>query len=121
MAITRTGPPASAGAPQGRLRHGRELCLGDDLDHPHGLLQSLQPNRSPIDEADSLECARKARDGLAGKDLARRRDAAQARGEIERTAAVAALDRHRFARVEPDADPERKCGLVVHALPEAGL
>ena len=56
------------------------------------------------------------RHGRAGEDLRGAGDAAQPRREVERPAAVAALDGHRLAGVQADPDRERKCrvrdGLV---------
>ena len=47
-------------------------------------------------------------DCLAGEDLAGRGVAAQASGEVQRSAPKAALDGERFARVEADTDAEGK-------------
>ena len=58
---------------------------------------------------------------LAGQDLAGAGLCAQPCRQVQRAAAVAALDRQRLAGIEPDADPQRKPRAIVGRLPEAGL
>src|SRR5947208_5457033 len=64
---------------------------------------------------------RKARDRLAGEDLARPREAAEAGGEVQRPAAITALDGYRLAGGEADPDPEWEGGLTLDPFPEADL
>ena len=77
--------------------------------------------RAALDEAEHVDRPGKARHGLAGEDLTGPGDAAQAGGEVQSAAAVAAFDRHGLAGRQADADPERESGLTVHVLPEAAL
>ena len=74
-----------------------------------------------FDEAEHVDHPGKARDSLAGEDLAGPRDAAQAGGEVQGAAAVTAFDRDGLAGRQADADSERESGLTVHVLPEAAL
>jgi hypothetical protein len=48
------------------------------------------------------------RDALAHPHLAGARLRAEARSQVERAAAIAAVDGHRLAGIEPDADAERQ-------------
>jgi hypothetical protein len=60
------------------------------------------------------------RDARAHEHLARARERAEAGREVERAAAVAAVDAHRLPRVEADPDRERQA-RIGDRLPDESL
>ena len=60
-------------------------------------------------------------DLLAGKDLARLRATAESCRQVERAAAIPAVRRQRFTRVQPDADSLGKRRAAGLAAAEPGL
>jgi len=99
----------------------RQRRLGDDLDDANGARQALEANRAARNEAGAVDPAGEAHHRLARKNLAGTGEAAQTCREVEGAAAVAALDRHRLAGVEPDPDSEREGGHAVLVRTEPGL
>ena len=99
-----------------RRRHngnGRERRLRDNLDQPHRRLDPFEPARSRGGELDSVDALREIDNGLAGQNLARGRDRAQPRGQVQRPAPIAALGRHRLAGIQPYPDAHREDGSVL--------
>ena len=97
------------------LRRGHDGNVGkrylrDDLDQPHRRVDPLEPARPRGRELHSVDALREMDNGLAGQNLARRRDRAQPRGQVQRTAPIAALGRHRLAGIQPHPDPDREDG-----------
>src|SRR5712691_368829 len=105
----------------GRIRQGWKLGQGHDLDNPHRLLQTFQPRPATLDELHSLERPGKARHRLAREDLPGDREAAETCGEVQRPAAITALDRHRLTGGQADPDPERERGLILDAASKTEL
>ena len=102
------GPPAAAAKLRRHNRERRQRLDGLDLDQPHRLLEPLQPHGPALAVTNPLDLLSQ-RDGRLGrKDLSRLRKAAQPCCRVQRSAAVPALDRDGFTRVEPDPDRERK-------------
>ena len=80
--------------------------------HRHFLVHPLEPGLAARLVLDSLHRPGKMSGDRARQDLAWCSQAAQPGGEVERTAAVAALDRHRLAHVDADADQQRHVGVA---------
>ena len=81
------------------------------MDGPDRLVHPLQPVGPRVRVADPVDLRGKVDDGFGRERLARPGLTAQPGGEIERGAAIAALDRDRLARVEPDANTAIQLGL----------
>src|SRR5436190_3871441 len=82
------------------------LALRPDRDDLHRFLESLESHRAPLDVLQALDLPCEMRHTRAHEHFARAGERAEPGREIERSAAVAAVDRHRFASVEPDPDSE---------------
>jgi hypothetical protein len=115
-------PSFFAVARRGRrdLQERRQL-LRHDLDHAHGLVETLDPDGTPVEKPDALELTSEVDDGLGCEDLPRAGKAAEPRGSVQGAAPVPALDGHGLARVEPDAYRQRKGRAVVRSLAESPL
>ncbi len=87
------------------------LALGPDGDHLHRLLQTLDTHCAALDVVEALDLAREVRHARAHEHLAGPREGAEPSREVERAAAIAAVDRHRLARIEADPDGERQAGI----------
>ncbi len=99
-----------------RLRHRlqevrRIVSLRHDLDHSDRFLESLQLDGAAIDVDDAVDLPREMHDFRAREDLAGTGLTAEAGGQVQGTAAEAARDRHRFARIQADPHREWKRGV----------
>ena len=87
------------------------LPLRPDGDDYHRLLEPFEPHRAALDVLETVDFAREMRHARARKHLARPGEGAEPGGEIERSAAVTAVDGHRLAGVEADPDGERQARI----------
>src|SRR5262249_18881501 len=102
-------PPSSRW--RGRLRDGAEPLarigsLGPYVDHPHGIVQSLEAYRPPVAVTNPFRPTGGMAGLLAGEDLRGAREAAQACSEVQRPAPVPAFDWHGLPCVQSDAHPQ---------------
>ena len=108
----RVQPVAERGGSEPVVRH---------QNRPDGFGQSLHLELAVIVERDSLGRAGEVHDALARKRLAGLGLAAQPGREIQRPAAVPALDGYRLTRVDPDPNPEGKRRVQGHFVREYEL
>ena len=79
----------------------------------HRIGEALELDLAAVAIADALDGAGEVDEPLAGQDLPGTGLPAQPRGEVQGPAAVAVVDRHRLAGVEPDPDRERGSGAGI--------
>ncbi len=99
---------------------GGVVRLRAQPDHVHRVRETFQGDGSSIHVGDALDLPREMRHRRAREDLRGGGDPAQPRGEVQRAAAVATLDGHGLARVEPDPDRQWKRRIrdgLVHEPP----
>ncbi len=108
--LERSGEGRIEGAAEGEVAGG-VLVLGPDGDHLHRLLEALEPHRPALDVVEPLDLAREMRDARADEHLAGPREGAEPGRKVEGPAAVAAVDGHRLAGVEPDPDRQRQARI----------
>src|SRR5205823_12581756 len=87
------------------------FALGANGHDVHRLLESLDAHGSALDVVQPLDLAREMRHTRAHEHLAWPREGAEPGREVERPAAVAAVNGYRLARVESDADSKREAGI----------
>ena len=81
----------------------------------------LQLHKAAFEIVEAVELASEVGDGVAGQDLAGGGQAAEAGGEVEGRAAIAALDGYRLAGVDADPDIEGQGEIIGPDLREARL
>ena len=86
-----------------------------------GSARPFELDGASIDVGDTVHLPREMRDGRAREDLGGSGDAAQPRREVERPAAIAALDGDGLAGVQPDPDRERERRLRDGLVDEPAL
>jgi hypothetical protein len=80
--------------------------LRSEPDHVHGVGEAFQVDGPSVHVGHAVDLPREVRDRGTREDLGRTGDPAQARGEVQCAAAVAAVDRDCLAGVQADADGE---------------
>ena len=95
--------------------------LGPDGHNFHRPLEPFEPHRASLDVLEPLDLARQVRHTGADEHLARAGEGAKPGREVERPAAVAAVDGHRLAGVEADPDGERQARVGDRLSDEALL
>ena len=99
----------------------RILIRGRRPEHAHRFGQAFELDLAVLVQADPVDGAREMHDALAHEHFAGLRLRAEPRGEVERAAAIAAVDGDGLARVEADADEQRNRRVELHLVRKRDL
>ena len=116
----RTRPAKPPGRRLGR-GNGRKVEVELEPANADRVADSLDPNATAVGVDDPVDAAGHQDDALAGEHLSRAGERAETRREIQRGAAEPVLDRHRFARVDADADSHRQRRIFTRRIRKRAL
>jgi hypothetical protein len=99
LRLTKTTDPIRVNFPEGREPR-REVVLGQDLDDAYGIGKALERDPAALHIGQSLQLLSTLDHALGAKHLARSRQRAQPRRQVEGSSPVVTPNLNRFPRIQ---------------------